>query len=215
MKNPFARKKGSSGLFISFEGGEGSGKTTQSEMLKEYFLSRGIDAIITQEPGGTELGKRIRDILLDDEIDEITPIAEACLFAADRAQQVRLIIEPAIEKGWVVIGDRYVDSSLVYQGVARGCGLEAIKNLNDWATDELSPDLTIYLDIPVARGLDRIGSMDKDRIEKEAREFHENVRNAYKTLMKLSSGRVVEVDALGTPESVHHRVVQELERYTG
>ncbi|MBN2168511.1 MAG: dTMP kinase, partial [Actinobacteria bacterium] len=155
---------------------------------------------------------RIRDILLDEKIDDITPIAEACLFAADRAQQVKMIIEPSIAKGWMVISDRYVDSSLVYQGVARGCGLEPVKNLNEWATDERMPDLTIFLDIPVARGLDRIASGEKDRIEKETREFHENVRNAYKTLMKLSGGRIVEVDALGTPESVHHRVVQEIEK---
>lgn len=206
MHSPFGKREKDSGFFITLEGGEGSGKTTQAELLKDYFLLRGIDTIMTSEPGGTELGKMIRDILLDNHVGSIEPVAEACLFAADRAQQVKRVIKPALEKGWIVIGDRYIDSSLVYQGVARGCGMESVMNLNEWAAGGLMPDMTILIDVPVAVGLQRLAADLKDRIEQETKQFHENIRFGYQTLMKMSGGRILEVDGQGDPEAVHRRI---------
>ncbi|MDD5448858.1 MAG: dTMP kinase, partial [Actinomycetota bacterium] len=201
------REKKYSGIFITFEGIEGSGKTTQAEMLREYLLSIGKDAKLVREPGETLLGEKIREILLDPGHDRILPVPEALLFAADRAQQLKEIIVPALKNGMIVIGDRYTDSSLAYQGVGRGCGLSAIKNLNDWATEGLEPDLTILLDLSAEEGLSRLDPDGKDRIEAESLEFHQNVREAYRTLMKIFSYRIVAVDASPEPEMVHFKVL--------
>src|SRR5659263_627167 len=154
------------GKFITFEGCEGSGKTTQATMLYNYLVNQGKDVILCREPGGTHVGEKIRDILLDPEIKDIFPITEALLFAADRTQQVMQVIRPALAKGWIVIADRFVDSSLAYQGVGGGCGLEAVKNLNDWACGNIEPNLTIFLDLKVREGLERAASArGLDRIE--------------------------------------------------
>lgn len=212
QKSPSPGKKEYPGVFITFEGIEGSGKTTQAEMLKEYLLSIGKDAKLVREPGETLLGEKIREILLDPAHDKILPVPEALLFAADRAQQLKEIVIPALEKGWIVVGDRYTDSSLAYQGVGRGCGLSAIKNLNDWATDGLEPDLTILLDLPAEEGLSRLGPDGKDRIEAESLEFHQNVREAYRTLMKIFSYRMVEVNASSGAETVHFKVLKHVRK---
>jgi dTMP kinase len=200
------------GTFITFEGCEGSGKTTQAMMLRDYMVSRGKEVVLVREPGGTPLGLKIRDLLLDPASGKISPITEALLFAADRAQQVRDVIRPALQTGQVVISDRFVDSSLAYQGVARGCGLEPVKNLNDWATGGLEPHLTVFLDMPVKDSLARAEEHGFDRIEKEKLEFHENVRYAYSMLQKVYSYRYVLVDATGTPEMVRDRVVGKVEK---
>ena len=200
------------GTFITFEGCEGSGKTTQAMMLRDYMVSRGKEVVLVREPGGTPLGLKIRDLLLDPASGKISPITEALLFAADRAQQVRDVIRPALQIGQVVISDRFVDSSLAYQGVARGCGLEPVKNLNDWATGGLEPHLTVFLEMPVKDSLARAEQHGLDRIEKEKLEFHENVRNAYRMLQLVYSYRYVTVDATGTPERVRDRVVGEVEK---
>jgi dTMP kinase len=200
------------GTFITFEGCEGSGKTTQATMLRDYLIDRGKDVILVREPGGTPIGQRIRDILLDTEDVDIAPITEALMFAADRAQLVRDVVRPALQKGITVVSDRYVDSSLAYQGVGRGCGLEPVKNLNDWATGALEPHLTVFLDMSVEDSLARVQPEGFDRIEKEDLEFHENVRYAYSMLQRIFSYRYVIVDATGPPEAVHDRVVAEVEK---
>ncbi len=197
------------GTFITFEGCEGSGKTTQAEMLKEHLVEMGREVVLVREPGGTPVGRVIRRMLLDPELPRLAPVTEALLFAADRAQQVRDVIRPALQKGVTVIGDRYVDSSLAYQGVGRGCGLEPIKNLNDWATGGLEPNLTIFLDMSVKESLARVSGAEPDRIEREPLEFHENVRYAYSMLQRIFSYRYAVIDASGTPEMVHERVVEE------
>ena len=200
-----------SGTFISFEGCEGCGKTTQARMLANYLEGKGRDVVLCRQPGGTPLGSRIRDILLDPECEEIVPAAEALLFAADRVQQVEEVIMPALQKGSVVIADRFIDSSLAYQGVGRGCGLEAVKNLNDWACGNMEPDLTFFLDLNVREGLVRAGGTDgHDRIEAESLQFHENVRHAYDMLMRIFSHRYVVIDATGPPDVVHQRIVDRL-----
>ncbi|MHB8895360.1 MAG: dTMP kinase [Candidatus Geothermincolia bacterium] len=201
------------GKFITFEGCEGCGKTTQATLLEQYLLDQGRDVILCREPGGTALGERIRDILLDPACADMVPITEALLFAADRAQQVMQVIRPALAKGWIVIADRFTDSSLAYQGVGRGCGLEAVKNLNEWACGNIEPNLTIFLDLKVRDGLARaVGPEGHDRIEQESVEFHENVRHAYSMLIRIFSHRYRVIDALGTPEMVRDRVVDEVSK---
>ena len=203
------------GLFITFEGCEGSGKTTQVEMLREYLLEHGYDVVVVREPGGTPLGEKMREILLDPATGGMEPVTEALLFAADRVQHVKEIIRPSLEKGCVVLGDRFVDSSLAYQGVGRGVGLEAVKNLNDWAIGGLEPSLTFYLDVPAATALERKTSEQPDRIEQESLEFHENVRHAYAMLVRIYSNRVVALDGSATPEAVHAEVVSEVSKHLG
>jgi dTMP kinase len=200
------------GVFITFEGCEGSGKTTQATMLQDRLAADGREATLIREPGGTQVGERIREILLDSGSGDISPVTEALLFAAARSQLVRDVIEPALRDGKTVIADRYVDSSLAYQGVGRGCGLEPVKNLNDWATGSLEPNLTVYLDLSVEDGLARVESDQKDRIESEDVEFHVNVRYAYNMLQRLYSHRYVVVNAQGTPEEVHERVFREVQK---
>jgi dTMP kinase len=201
------------GVFITFEGSEGSGKTTQAQMLKDYLEKRSKEVILVREPGGTPVGEKLREILLESggEI-EIAPVTEALLFAADRAQLVSKVVRPALERGSIVIGDRYIDSSLAYQGVARGCGLEAVKNLNEWATDGLEPNLTLFLDLPVAEGLARVSNVEADRIESEKIEFHENVRSGYSMLQKIFSYRYAVINASGTAEEVHSLVISEVDK---
>lgn len=201
------------GKFITFEGCDGCGKTTQAKLLQQYLLDQGRDVILCREPGGTPLGERIREILLDPACSDMVPITEALLFSADRAQQVMQVIRPALSKGWIVIADRFIDSSLAYQGVGRGCGLEAVKNLNDWACGNIEPNLTVFLDLKVKEGLTRAaGPEGADRIEQESVEFHENVRHAYSMLIRIFSHRYRVIDATGTPEMVRDRVLDEAMR---
>jgi dTMP kinase len=208
--SPFKGTGELKGTLISLEGCEGSGKSTQADMLKGYLEERGKEVTLVREPGGTDIGERIRELLLDPGAGEMAPITEALLFASARAQLVRDVIRPALRAGNVVIADRYTDSSLAYQGVARGCGLEAVKNLNDWATGDLEPNLTVFLDMAVKDGLAR--ARGADRIEGEELAFHENVRYAYSMLIRIFSYRMVVVDARGTPEDVHDRVVSHISR---
>lgn len=201
------------GIFITFEGSEGSGKTTQAQMLKDYLEKRSKEVILVREPGGTPVGEKLRQILLESgEEIEIAPVTEALLFAADRAQLVSKVVRPALERGSIVIGDRFIDSSLAYQGVARGCGLEAVKNLNEWATDGLEPNLTLFLDLPVAEGLARVSKVEPDRIESEKIEFHENVRSGYSMLQKIFSYRYAVINASGTADEVHSLVISEVDK---
>ena len=167
------------GLFISFEGGDGAGKSTQVGLLAAALRARGYEVVITREPGGTELGVRIRELLLSG--GEVSPRAEALLFAADRAQHVAALVRPALARGAVVISDRYLDSSLAYQGGARDLDVADVRKISLWATAGLLPQLTVLLDVPVAAGLARVGAQ-QDRMEAAGTAFHERVRAEFLAL---------------------------------
>ncbi len=200
------------GVFITFEGVEGSGKTTQMNMLHAHLIRMKVDVVATQEPGGTRLGEEIRRLLLDPAFREMHPFAETALYAADRAQHVYEVIKPALDAGKVVLCDRYIDSSLAYQGVARRVGMEGVQNLNEWVTDDLYPDLTFLLDIPYRVGLKRLEKRKAkfDRMEGQPESFHEQVQEAYRTLAKFYPIRIVQLNGADKPESIHHRVMQEV-----
>lgn len=205
------------GIFITFEGVEGSGKTTQMNMLHAHLIRMKIDVVATHEPGGTRLGEEIRRILLDPAFANIHPFTEAVLYAADRAQHVYEVIKPALDAGKVVLCDRYIDSSLAYQGVARRVGLEGVQNLNEWVTDDLYPDLTFLLEIPYWVGLNRLKKTKKDldRMEGQPEAFHEQVQEAYRTLAKFFPHRFVVLNGEESPEKIHHQVMLEVRKILG
>lgn len=182
------------GLFIALEGGEGAGKTTQARMLSIWLREQGFDVVTTREPGATKVGMRLRALLLDTAHAGMSPRAEALMYAADRAEHVAAEIGPALERGAVVITDRYTDSSLAYQGAGRGLHSEEIAWLSHWATDGLTPDLTILLDLPPQAGLGRRAS-SADRLEAEPSEFHERVRAGFLELARRDPGRYLVLDA--------------------
>jgi dTMP kinase len=194
------------GRFVVFEGGEGTGKTTQMSALVEWLQGRGDDVITTREPGGTAIGARIRAILLDPSAREMTARTEALLYAADRAQHAAEVIKPALEDGKIVVSDRFVDSSLAYQGLARGLGLEEIYELSSWATEGLVPDLVLFMNVDADVALQRL-DRDRDRIEGEQDDFHERVAAAYIELADRFSERFVVLDASRPPEEIHRDVV--------
>ena len=195
------------GSFIVFEGGEGAGKTTQIEALVRWLEARGEKVVTTREPGGTAIGARIRDLLLDPDSAGMDPRAEALLYAADRAQHVKDVILPALRSGRTVISDRFIDSSLAYQGVARGLGLEEIYRISEWATGGLLPDLVFYLNVDADEGLARIVE-SPDRIEQEKREFHDKVTEGYLQLAQRFASRFVVLDASKPASQVHASVVE-------
>lgn len=196
------RRMRNGGVFVAFEGGEGSGKSTQIEMLAAALRAEGRSVTVTHEPGATNVGSRIRQLLLHDN-DPITPRAEALLFAADRAHHVDTVIRPALESGHVVLTDRYVDSSLAYQGVGRKLTVDDVKRVSRWATDGLSPDLTVLLDLPATQGLARAGGRGvADKLEAESIDFHERVREAFRALAESEPRRYMVVDARRSPEEI-------------
>jgi dTMP kinase len=205
--------KGHHGFFISFEGVDGSGKTTQANMLSSHLIQNNFDVVTTHEPGGTRVGEKIREILLDPALQEMDPMTEAILYAADRAQHAREVLRPALNAGKVIICDRYIDSSLAYQGVARGLGLEGIRNLNEWATNDLYPNLTILIKIPFETGLKRLPYGQLDRMEMQDPSFHATVQEAYLTLAKFFSQRVIIINGEEKPEVIHHHVMEEVEKH--
>jgi len=184
------------GLWITFEGGDGSGKTTQAALLEEWLQARGRTVVRTREPGGTEVGVLIRDIVLHHRGD-IAPRAEALLYAADRAHHVASHVRPALERGEVVIQDRYLDSSVAYQGAGRVLDAREVRDLSLWATGGALPDLTVLLDLDPAAARARLDADDKpfDRLEAEKAEFHERVRAAYLELAAAEPARFVVLDA--------------------
>ena len=186
----------SRGVFITLEGGDGSGKTTQAEFLRGWLAERGRTVVRTREPGGTEVGVEVREIVLHHRGD-ITPRAEALLYAADRAHHVATVVRPALERGEVVIQDRYIDSSVAYQGVGRVLDPEEVRSLSEWATEGLRPDLTILLDLDAdaARGRLDEARTRYDRLEAEASEFHDRVRAAYLDIAIAEPDRFLVVDA--------------------
>ena len=184
------------GVFITLEGGDGSGKTTQAELLGRWLQEAGRTVVRTREPGGTEVGVEVRVIVLHHR-GEIAPRAEALLYAADRAHHVATLVRPALERGDVVIQDRYIDSSVAYQGAGRVLDPEAIRGLSEWATEGLRPDLTVLLDLDAAAARGRLDEARTryDRLEAEASEFHDRVRAAYLALAEAEPERFLVVDA--------------------
>lgn len=182
------------GLFIAFEGGEGAGKTTQARLLAIWLRDNGFDVVTTRQPGATKLGMRLRAILLDRETTGLSHRAEALLYAADKAQHVDTVVLPALERGAIVITDRYTDSALAYQGFGRELPVDELRAVNEWATSGLRPDLTVLLDVPPSVGLNRFAT-PADRIEAEPTEFHERVRRGFRALAAAEPGRYLVVDA--------------------
>jgi dTMP kinase len=197
------------GLFIAFEGGEGSGKSTQAQLLYQWLEGQGIPAVLTREPGGTVLGQELRSILLSNETGHISPRAEALLYAADRAHHVYAVIQPNLDAGKVVITDRYMDSSIAYQGAGRILSAEEVRRISQWATDSLKPHLTIILDQAPELGLARIS--ESDRLESEALEFHERVRDAYSNLAGSDPDRYLILDATGNVDELSAKIQERLE----
>jgi dTMP kinase len=191
------------GVFVTFEGGDGVGKTTQAALLEEWLTARGRKVVRTREPGGTEVGVLIRDIVLHHR-GEVAPRAEALLYAADRAHHVEHLVRPALERGDVVIQDRYLDSSVAYQGAGRVLGRDEVRDLSLWATEGLLPDLTILLDLDESLGRDRLTAARTkyDRLEAERHEFHARVRAAYLELAAAEPERFLVLDATEEVESI-------------
>lgn len=188
------------GVFVTFEGGDGVGKTTQAALLEEWLVARGRSVVRTREPGGTEVGALIRDIVLHHR-GEVAPRAEALLYAADRAHHVETVVRPALERGDVVIQDRYLDSSVAYQGAGRVLGREEVRALSLWATGDLLPDLTVLLDLDHSLARDRLDAADKpfDRLESEQAAFHSSVRAEFLALATAESERFLVLDASRLP----------------
>ncbi len=203
-----------SGFFIAFEGGEGAGKSTQEALLAQALCDRGLPVVRTREPGGTPAGERIRHVLLSPEFEGLDPRAEALLFAAARGEHVARIIRPALRRGDVVICDRYIDSSVAYQGYGRDLGPRRIRDLSLWATGDLVPDLTIVLDVNPEIGLSRLSN--PDRLEQEPLEYHQAVRAAFLAQAEDEPDRYLVLDALeevdALAEAIRVRALADLER---
>jgi dTMP kinase len=189
-------------VFITLEGGEGVGKTTQQALLAERLQREGYACLCTREPGGTALGRALREILLHG--DPLTPLAELFLYAADRAEHVQKCILPALAAGQVVVCDRFTDSTLAYQGYGRGLDLQQVRQLNHLATGGLQPHLTLWLDLPPEVGLARTGLAD--RLEQERLEFHRRVHQGFQALAAAEPQRIVRIDAGGSPLEVAARI---------
>ena len=193
------------GTFIAFEGGEGTGKSTQSKLLKKWLEDRGETVVLSREPGGTDLGQGLRKILLGHETGEISPRAEALLYAADRAHHVYSVIRPALAKGEVVISDRYFDSSIAYQGAGRVLSPGEVARISRWATESLFPTLTIVIDLSAETGIGRLKS--HDRLEAEPLAFHERVRQEFLQIARLDPERYLVVDGTHTIEQIHQEII--------
>lgn len=201
------------GIFISIEGPDGSGKSTQIENIKRFFQNRNMDILFTREPGGTAIGERIRGIILDKECCEMDPMTEAMLYAASRAQHVAQVIKPALAEGRVVVCDRFVDSSIAYQGYGRKLG-EAVNIINRYAVDGCMPDMTILLKVDPSVGKGRIHndrSEKEDRLDAEKVAFHQDVYQGYLELERQNPGRIVGIDASRSIGEIERDICGKLE----
>jgi len=181
------------GVFVCFEGGEGAGKSTQARLLRDWLESLGYAVVLTFEPGDTEVGRKVRQIVLDPATGDLSDRTEALLYAADKAEHVDTVVLPALERGAVVITDRYVDSALAYQGAGRSLDVSEVERVNRWATRDLRPHLTVVLDLEPKVGLDRFA--ERDRIEGESVEFHERVRAAFLGFAAADPAHYAVIDA--------------------
>lgn len=198
-------------LFITIEGPDGAGKSTQINNIKAFLETRGIEYILTREPGGTNISEQIRDIILDKKNVEMNPVTEALLYAASRAQHVAQVIKPALEQGKVVICDRFIDSSFAYQGHARGLG-DTVWEVNRAAVDGCMPDVTFVFKLDPKVGLKRVENRGaEDRLELEKLEFHQRVYEGYLALEKQYPERIVGIDATGSIEEIKQQVYTVLE----
>ncbi|WP_421084683.1 dTMP kinase [Rothia nasimurium] len=196
------------GTFIVFEGGDGSGKTTQIKLLADALTADGHSVLITREPGGTDIGEKLRALVLDHGNGEIDPHTEALIFAASRAAHAHQKIRPALEAGHIVLCDRYIDSSAAYQGAGRGLGIDNVVNLSRWATSNLLPDTTILLDVPLAEGRARTGSRGQaDRMESGDDTFYRAIHTTFRTLADQAPHRYTVVDGARPIEVVHADVL--------
>lgn len=196
------------GTFISFEGIEGSGKSTQGKLLHDFLENKGADVLLTEEPGGTLIGTQIRTILLAVEHRGMSPLAELLLYNASRAQHVQEIIMPALTRGAIVITDRFTDSTFAYQGYGRGLDLQMIDSLDLIATGRLRPDITLLLDLDVRTGLQRNRGIQKtDRLELEAISFHERVRNGYHKIAADNPARIKLIQTTAGIDETHKRII--------
>jgi dTMP kinase len=197
------RRLAGGGVFIAFEGGEGAGKSTQVRRLQEWLTGEGLVARTTREPGGTPLGGKIRAMVLDPASGGLSPRSEALLYAADRAQHVHDVLRPALDAGEVVISDRFVDSSLAYQGAGRTIPMDDVRSISRWATQGLQPDLTVLLDLPPEVGLARArGRAAADRLEMESLDFHQRVRRTFNALAEADPDRYLVLDARRSPDEL-------------
>ena len=200
----------SKGMFITFEGGDGCGKTTQIKLLDKYLREKGYETLLTREPGSVGLGEKIREILLNYD-GEVSSVCESFLFLADRAQNVDCVVKPALEAGKIVICDRHTDSSVAYQGYGRGLDISRINMLNNIATSGLKPDLTIVLDVDVETSQSRVGA-EKDRMESAGIEFFERVRKGYIEIAKQEPERVKVVDSTQSIEDIHKQILELIQK---
>ena len=194
------------GLFITFEGADGCGKTTQIKLIDEYLRNKGYKTLLTREPGAKGLGEKIREILLNYD-GEVSSRCESFLFLADRAQHVDCIIKPALKDGVIVLCDRHTDSTVAYQGYGRGLDIEEIKKLNNLATGGLKPDLTLVFDVDIETSQARVGK-NKDRMESAGIEFFKKVREGFLEIAKEEPQRVKVIDSSDTIENIHKKVVE-------
>ena len=205
--------------FITFEGIEGSGKTTQIQMLSNHFEEQGIDHVLTREPGGTPIGYQVRKLVLNPANRAMTPACELLLYSAARAQHIEQVIRPALDEGRVVLCDRFKDATLAYQGYGRGLPLDLIASLHDLEVLSVRPDLTLLFDIEARRALERArsrdvsGTNDETRFEQEDLAFHVRVRDGYLELAHQEPDRFVVLDARGTLNEVQQRVLAAVQRF--
>ncbi len=198
------------GIFVAFEGGDGAGKSTQSRALADSLLAAGHEVVLTREPGGTPAAEAIREVVLTPTFAGLDPRAEALLYAASRAEHVSALVRPALARGAVVITDRYIDSSIAYQGVGRGLGPDVVGEINLWATQSLLPHLTVLLDVDAGAGLARLGG-SLDRLEAEPEEFHAVVVQAFRALAAGDPDRYLVVAAADDRDEIAARVLARVE----
>lgn len=199
-----------SGLFVVFEGGDSVGKTTQVQLLRSWLEARDVPHLVTRQPGGTEIGTELRRLVLDPSFGDVSPRAEALMYAADKAQHVHEVIEPSLEQGRVVVCDRYVDSMIAYQGAGRALGLDEVSRIAWWAVGDLRPDLTILLDADPGSAVATI--RDKDRLESAGLDLHHRARRYFLDLAAADPDRYLVLDARGTRESIAVAVQELLAR---
>jgi len=197
------------GVFVCFEGGEGAGKSTQSRLLREWLVAEGYTVLLTFEPGDTEVGRKVRQIVLDPATGELAHRTEALLYAADKAEHVETVVRPALDRREVVVTDRYVDSALAYQGAGRDLAFDDVVWVNRWATADLRPHLTVVLDLEPEHGLGRFD--ERDRIEAEGADFHERARQSFLALAAESPEHYLVLDGRAPVEEIAAAVRQRLE----